>query len=339
MKKFKYIILAAAVLIIAGAGVSFHFYNLVFNPIIETEEFRLNLYGTEQPGQILESVRQQDSQADLRGLELLVRFKGLKTRSGSYVIKKGDSAKAIWSRLSSGSQTPVKVVINSCRDISHMAAQIGSQLMIDSAQIAQRLTDQAALDSLGYTIPTVFFMIVPNTYEFYWNVSLDAFMQRMVKEHDSFWNQERKDKAAGIGLTPLQVVTLASIVEEETAKTQEMPTVAGLYMNRYNRGMLLQADPTVIFALGGERPKRVLLKHLETDSPYNTYKYPGLPPAPIRFAGTASINAVLNYSRHNYLYMCAKEDFSGFHNFATTLSQHNANAKKYQQALSAAGIR
>jgi len=339
MKRLKYIIPVALTIIIAGAGICAYLYTLVFNPIISSEAFRLNLYGTEEPAQVMAMIQEKNPDANIKGLQLLTKAKGMGIHSGSYVIRKGDSAKSIWSRLSSGSQTPVKVVINSCRDIPRMAAQIGSQLMIDSAQIAARLTDPTTLDSLGYSIPTVFFMIVPNTYEFYWNVSADAFLQRMVKEHDNFWNKERTDKAAAIGLSPLQVVTLASIVEEETAKSQEMPVVAGLYMNRYNRGMLLQADPTVIFALGGERPKRVLLRHLETDSPYNTYKYAGLPPAPIRFAGTTSINAVLNYTKHNYLYMCAKEDFSGFHNFASTLSAHNANAKKYQQALSAAGIR
>ena len=188
-------------------------------------------------------------------------------------------------------------------------------------------------------IITIFCMIIPNTYQVYWNTSADALISRLVKERDRFWTDERKAKAKNIGLTEQEVVTLASIVEEETSKSDELTVVAGLYMNRLKRKMPLQADPTVIFALGGERPKRVLKKHLEVDSPYNTYKYPGLPPAPIRFVSTRSIDAVLNYSKHNYLYMCAKEDFSGYHNFTASLSQHNANAARYQRALRNAGIR
>ena len=220
-----------------------------------------------------------------------------------------------------------------------MAKAIAGQVMIDSASIVNRLSDPVFLDSIGYTPANVYCMIIPNTYEVYWNISADALISRLVRERDRFWNRERQDKAGSIGLTPQQVTTLASIIEEETAKNDELPIVAGLYMNRLHRNMPLQADPTVVFALGGERPKRVLKVHLEVDSPYNTYKYPGLPPAPIRFVSTRSIDAVLNYSKHNYLYMCAKEDFSGYHNFTSSLSQHNANAARYQRALSKAGIR
>mgnify|MGYP002523569627 CR=1 FL=1 len=211
--------------------------------------------------------------------------------------------------------------------------------MLDSAQIATRLNSESLLDSLGYTPATIYCMIIPNTYQVYWNTSADALISRLVKERDRFWTDQRKSKAKEIGLSEQQVVTLASIIEEETSKSDELPIVAGLYLNRLKKKMLLQADPTVIFALGGERPKRVLNKHLEVDSPYNTYKYPGLPPAPIRFVSTRSIDAVLNYSKHNYLYMCAKEDFSGYHYFTSSLSQHNANAARYQRALKNAGVR
>ena len=220
-----------------------------------------------------------------------------------------------------------------------MARAISAQVMIDSAQIASRLNSTSLLDSLGYTPATVFCMIIPNTYEVYWNISADALISRLVKERDRFWTDQRKARSGEIGLTEQQVITLASIVEEETSKSDEMPVVAGLYMNRLKKRMPLQADPTVIFALGGERPKRVLKKHLEVDSPYNTYKYAGLPPAPIRFVSTRAIDAVLNYRSHNYLYMCAKEDFSGYHNFTSSLTQHNANAARYQRALRNAGIR
>ena len=164
-------------------------------------------------------------------------------------------------------------------------------------------------------------------------------MQRMVKEHKAFWNEKRLKQAQDIGLTPIEVSTLASIVEEETANQTEKPMVAGLYINRLKKGMLLQADPTVKFSLQEFGLKRILFKHLEVDSPYNTYKYAGLPPGPIRIPSYQGLESVLNYTKHNYIYMCAKEDFSGTHNFAVTSAQHAANARKYQQALNRRGIR
>ena len=164
-------------------------------------------------------------------------------------------------------------------------------------------------------------------------------MIRMMKERRNFWNDNRKAKAAAIGLTIEEVATLASIVDEETNNDAEKPIVAGLYINRLKKGMLLQADPTVKYALGDFARKRILKADLEIDSPYNTYKYKGLPPGPIRIPTLQAIESVLNYTKHNYLYMCAKEDFSGTHNFASTLSQHNANARRYQQALNRLNIK
>ena len=167
----------------------------------------------------------------------------------------------------------------------------------------------------------------------------EQFVARMLKEHKRFWNSTRLAKAKAQGLTPDEVMTLASIVDEETAKDDEKPMVAGLYLNRLKRGMLLQADPTVKFALGEFELRRILYVHLQTDSPYNTYRYAGLPPGPIRIPSMSAIESVLNPERHPYIYMCAKEDFSGYHNFASTLTQHNANARRYQQALNKRGIR
>ncbi len=307
---------------------------MVAAPQISTEDFRIYITPEETSRQIVDDIQSHEPEGSLTGLRWLLKLRKYddNIKTGSYVIKKGARPLDLQKMLQSGSQTPVNVVINSCRTTDRMAAAIASQLMVDSASIQAFLTDTASLASVGCTPESVFELIVPNTYELYWNVSIESFMKRMAKERNAFWSN-RSAKAAEIGLTPHEVTTLASIVEEETAKTDEMPVVAGLYMNRLHRGMPLQADPTVIFALGGERPKRVLLAHLEVDSPYNTYKNTGLPPAPIRFTSTTAINAVLNYSRHNYLYMCAKEDFSGYHNFATTLSQHNANAARYQRAL------
>ena len=211
--------------------------------------------------------------------------------------------------------------------------------MIDSVDIAQLLTDTAYIHSIGYTKETLPALFIPNTYEVYWDMSAKDFIQRMEKENKAFWNTDRMEKAKAIGLSPIEVATLASIVEEETANNEEKPMVAGLYINRLKRGMLLQADPTIKFSLQDFGLKRILYKHLEVKSPYNTYKNAGLPPGPIRIPSIRGLESVLNHAKHNYLYMCAKEDFSGTHNFAVTSAQHAANARKYQQALNRRGIR
>ena len=314
----------------------------MFNkPVSDCPDYRIYIRPDDTADSVLQSIIQSDPLANTKALKFILDRRDYDShiRTGCYTVKSGALPKQVADMLTGGMQTPVRLTINSTRTVGQMARAIAGQVMIDSASIVNRLSDPVFLDSIGYTPANVYCMIIPNTYEVYWNISPDALLSRLVKERDRFWNQERRDKAGSIGLTPQQVTTLASIIEEETAKNDELPIVAGLYMNRLHRNMLLQADPTVVFALGGERPKRVLKVHLEVDSPYNTYKYPGLPPAPIRFVSTRSIDAVLNYSKHNYLYMCAKEDFSGYHNFTSSLSQHNANAARYQRALSRAGIK
>ena len=314
----------------------------MFNkPVSECPDYRIFIRPDDTADSVLRSIIQSDPLAKTKALKFILDRRDYDShiRTGCYTVKSGALPKQVADMLTGGMQTPVRLTINSTRTVGQMAKAIAGQVMIDSASIVNRLSDPVFLDSIGYTPANVYCMIIPNTYEVYWNISAEALTSRLVRERDRSWNRERQDKAGSIGLTPQQVTTLASIIEEETAKNDELPIVAGLYMNRLHRNMPLQADPTVVFALGGERPKRVLKVHLEVDSPYNTYKYPGLPPAPIRFVSTRSIDAVLNYSKHNYLYMCAKEDFSGYHNFTSSLSQHNANAARYQRALSKAGIR
>ena len=231
------------------------------------------------------------------------------------------------------------LTVGSVRTLDRMARNVARQLMIDSTEVARLMADTAYIRSIGYSKETLPALFIPNTYEVYWNLSAEELMQRMVKENKAFWNDKRMNQAKAIGLTPIEVATLASIVEEETANQNEKPMVAGLYINRLQRGMLLQADPTVKFSLQEFGLKRILYKHLEVDSPYNTYKYAGLPPGPIRVPSYQGLESVLNYTKHNYLYMCAKEDFSGTHNFAVTSAQHAANARRYQQALNRKGIR
>lgn len=260
-------------------------------------------------------------------------------RTGKYAIKPGDNMRYLYRRLSMGYQTPINLTVGSVRTLDRIARNTGRQLMIDSIEVARLLTDTTYIRSIGYTKETLPALFIPNTYEVYWDMSAEDFMQRMVKENKAFWNEKRMKQAEAIGLTPIEVSTLASIVEEETANAAEKPMVAGLYINRLKRGMLLQADPTVKYSMQDFALKRILYKHLEVDSPYNTYKYAGLPPGPIRVPSFQGLESVLNYTKHNYLYMCAKEDFSGTHNFATNSAQHAANARRYQQALNRRGIR
>ena len=336
----KVLLLIATAILLTGAAFTAYFYKIFTGPVSECPDYRIYIHPSDTQESIISAISGANPEARTKGLIYLLNHRNYSSNihTGCYTIKSGATPKQVADMLQGGAQTPVKLTINSTRSIGQMVHSIAAQVMIDSTQIASRLNDPALLDSLGYTPATIFCMIIPNTYEVYWNISADALIARLIKERDRFWNEQRRSKARQIGLSENEVMTLASIVEEETAKPDELPVVAGLYLNRLRKGMLLQADPTVIFALGGERPKRVLKAHLEVESPYNTYKHAGLPPAPIRFVSTRSIDAVLNYTKHNYLYMCAKEDFSGYHNFATTLSQHNANARRYQRALNKAGI-
>ncbi|MDR0657551.1 MAG: endolytic transglycosylase MltG [Mediterranea sp.] len=253
--------------------------------------------------------------------------------TGCYLIEPGDNAYRLYQRLAGGVQTPVSLTVGSVRTFDRLAHNVGNRLMIDSAEIACRLNDPVFIKSLGYTKETLYGFFIPDTYEVYWDMSVDDFFARMKKEHKRFWNRERLARAKAIGLTPEQVCTLASIVDEETNYAPEKPAVAGLYLNRLRKGIALQADPTVKFALQDFKLRRVTHAHLKVNSPYNTYKNRGLPPGPIRIPSLKAIDSVLNYEKHNYLYMCAKEDFSGSHNFATTLAEHMANARRYWKAL------
>ncbi len=252
---------------------------------------------------------------------------------GKYEIKNGMSNNELVDLLRSGNQTPVHITFNNIRTIDQLAGAVAKVIEADSASISDMLHDKTVLKENGFNENTVLGMFIPNTYEFFWNTTAKGFVNRMKKEYDKFWNKTRLNKAKQIKLTQNEVVSLASIIEMETKKDDEKPRVAGVYMNRINKGMKLQADPTVIYAIGDFSIRRVLKTHLDFDSPYNTYKYSGLPPGPISMPSIASIDAVLNYEKHKYLFFCAKEDFSGYHNFAVTLREHNLNAKRYQKQL------
>lgn len=272
------------------------------------------------------------------GFPLLSALSGYTVKSGCYAVEPKDNMFSVFRRLKQGRQTPVRLTIPNVRTMDRLAGTLGKKLMMDSAVVAQHFADSAFCRQYGYDTATMACLFIPNTYEVYWNTSLEDFMKRMQKENATFWNKERLRLAEAAGLTPNEVVTLASIVDEETANNAEKPMVAGMYINRLRTGMPLQADPTVKFALHDFSLRRIYHNHLNVESPYNTYRNTGLPPGPIRIPSIAGIDAVLNHVKHDYLYMCAKEDFSGTHNFARTYREHLANAAKYSKALNRRGI-
>jgi len=267
-----------------------------------------------------------------------LKYKRENMRTGRFQIEPNWSNLKLVRHLRNGKQEPVKVVLTHARLLENIAAQAARFIEPDSATMLQTFMNKDIQKKYGYTVETLPAFFIPNTYEFFWNTSAEEFMERMKKENDTFWKKEnRLEKAKKIDLTPTEVYTLASIVEKETNQNSEKKRMAGVYYNRLKINMLLQADPTIVFATRDFTAKRVLNKHKEFDSPYNTYKYVGLPPGPISMASIPSIDAVLNHEEHKYLFFCAKPDGSGFHDFAKTLAQHNVNARKYHQTLNRRG--
>jgi len=266
-----------------------------------------------------------------------------RVRGGKYVITKGMGNNAIINTLRS-QNTPVKVSFNNQETLSDLAGRIAQQIEADSSSLLLAFEDRVFTDSLGFNEDTRLGMYLPNTYELFWNTNAVQFRDRMHKEYKRFWNAERLQKAEDINLTPHKVTALAAIVQKETAKVAERPRVAGVYLNRIKQGMLLQADPTVIYAIKKETGnydtiiKRVLFRDLEIDSPYNTYKYTGVPPGPITMPDLSSIKAVLNAEEHDYLYFVVDVSNFGYHKFAKSLEQHNRNKIPYIRWLNQQNI-
>ena len=266
-----------------------------------------------------------------------------KIRAGKFKIDKGMSNEALVNYLRGGKPETIKLTFNNQDNLEKLAGRVAQQIEADSTSIVKALTDENFLKKNHLDQRTVLSLFIPNSYEFYWNTSAEKFRDRMLKEYKRFWNKKRLDKAAKLDMSPLEVITLASIVQKETAKVSERPRVAGLYLNRLKDNWPLQADPTVIYAIKEKYGKdtvikRVLNKDLEIDSPYNTYKNTGLPPGPIAMPDISSIDAVLNPEEHHYYYMCASVDKPGQHEFAKTHRQHIINARKYQKWISKQGI-
>lgn len=340
-KKSRNILLISIIgIILIGAACAGTLYITLFTPAFKVSA-DIYIDRDDTADSVFHKVQKIASPTGMQGFKWLNKYYDYdkNIRTGRYTIKSSDNMYHAFRRLLSGHQAPVKISFNNIRTRGQLAQILGKQLMIDSAEIARPLYDSAFYTPIGYKDETIISMFIPNTYEVYWNITADNLLKRMQKEHNRFWNKNRLDKAKAIGMTPEEVSTLASIVEEETNNNAEKPMVAGLYINRLNKGMLLQADPTVKFAWQDFGLKRIYNAHLNIDSPYNTYKYKGLPPGPIRIPSIKGIDSVLDYAKHNYIYMCAKEDFSGTHNFATNMAQHQANARKYWNALNARNIK
>lgn len=339
MKKVLLIFFSCLLLLIIGAGIyvysvissGFNIDKTVYVYVDESKDYDKLVQ------ELVDSAKIQHI-GDFNQVASFKRYPG-NMRTGRYAITPDDNVLTVVNKLQRGLQTPTRVTFNNMRLKEDLVERLSTQLMFSAEELSEVLDDSIKTASYGFNPQTIVAMFIPNTYEFYWDVSVDKFMSRMKKEYDNFWTKERLDKANDIGLSPIEVSTLASIVEEECMYSDEYAIVAGLYINRLKRGQLLQADPTVKFAVGDFSLQRILYKHLEIDSPYNTYIYKGLPPSPIRIPSIKGLDAVLNYAKHDYIYMCAKEDFSGRHNFAITSAEHGRNRAKYIAALNKRGIR
>lgn len=335
LSKTKKFVVALVVLIILALGITgLNYYLKYFGGSVTGKQEYLYIKTGANFADVYRTIREQGIVKDTTAFQwAAANMDYTRIKPGKYKLKKGMSNRAFVNMLKAGNQEAVKLSFRNLRLKEDFAGYIGRNLEADSVSVLRLLDSAKYVDEKGFTTDNVFSMFIPNTYELYWNTSATEFFDRMESEYKKFWTPARLEKAKAINLQPVEVSTLASIVDAEALHDQEMPTIAGLYMNRLNKGMKLEADPTVIFAQKDFTIKRVLSKYLVINSPYNTYMYAGLPPGPIMMPSIKAIDAVLNYQKHNFIYMCAKEDFSGYHNFATNEADHIANARRFQQAL------
>ncbi|MCR4680258.1 MAG: endolytic transglycosylase MltG [Bacteroidales bacterium] len=290
--------------------------------------------------QLLDSLEAHDVLRSEETFDMVAHYMKYKTvRVGHYTIKPKTSNFHLVRLLRKGQHYPVKFAFNNIRTIDQFAERAGKVLFFEPADLANLLHNNEFLSQYDLNVATCPALFIPDNYEFFYDITPEDFIERFHSYYKHFWNEERLKMADSIGLTPTEVVTLASIVEEENFRPQEKAIIAGLYINRLKKNMLLQSDPTVKFALGDFSRQRILLEDLKVDSPYNTYRFKGLPPGPIRFPEQSTVDSVLHYTHHNYLYMCAKEDFSGYHNFTSSAAVHKKNAALYRKALNERNIK
>ena len=323
---------------IVFAIMAYHIYGEIQRPNVKLDGRKtayLYIRTGSSYADVLKQLKDSSFVVDAKSFDWVARQKNYPqlVKAGRFKISDGMNNNQLVNLLRSGAQEPVKITIGKVRSLKRLAELVGNKLEMNDEDLYMLLTDNMFLSKMGKTQETAFTIFISDTYYFNWNTSAEQFVERMYAESVKFWNETRREQAQSVNLTPDEAFTLASIVEEETIKNDEKPDVAGVYLNRIRIGMPLQADPTVKFAVGDFELKRILNKHLEVESPYNTYKHRGLPPGPICIPSKSSIDAVLNYNKHKYLYFCAKDDFSGYHAFARTLIEHNVNAEKYRKAL------
>jgi UPF0755 protein len=339
--KSKTLLAIGLILILVLGGTALNYYLQYFKPNINGKQEYLFIKTGSDFNDVYATIKSENISRDT--LSFLNAAKNMqysgKIKPGRYRLQEGMSNRAFINMLKAGNQEAVKISFQNVRLKHTLAGMVSKKLECDSASISKLLDSTEYVQKFGFNTDNVYTIFIPNSYEIYWNTDAEAFFTRMHEEYTKFWNDERKSKAKGINMSKIDVTILASIVDAEALNDNEMPTIAGLYMNRLIKGMRLEADPTVIFAANDFTIRRVLNKHLRINSPYNTYLNTGLPPGPISMPSINAIDAVLNYEKHDYIYMCAKEDFSGYHNYASTLSQHLINAKKFQQALNERNIK
>ncbi|MCS6967044.1 MAG: endolytic transglycosylase MltG [Cytophagales bacterium] len=323
---------------------SLYFYQVFFaaNFLVNKPDKALYIPPKADFKQVIDSLRKGEffnDEVSFRFVAKLLRYQDRgKVKPGRYLIKSGMNNLAVVRKLRNGEQDPVRVTFTKVRTKQELVKKITRHLIADPMRLLSLLNDPTVTAAYGFTPETIVAMFIPNTYQMYWTTSEEALLQRMKQEYDRFWTPERKSKADAIGLTPLQVSILASIVEAEIKWHEEASRIAGVYLNRLNANWKLEADPTVVFAIGDFTIKRLSANDLKYDSPYNTYLYKGLPPGPINVPSPEVIDATLNAEKHRYMFFCAKEDLSGYHAFAKTYAEHLANAFRYHQALNRIGI-
>jgi len=342
MKARKILIVILFVFVIFFISFSFYFYQ-VFNTanfLVDGADKGFNIHANETFPEVRDRLYDEYYLQDVLSFSLLARLMKYdqNVKPGHYIIKANSTNYDVIKMLRAGEQTPVLITFSNVRLLEELSEKICAGIELDSKEFDSVLLNENTPPKYGFNKESFRCMFIPNTYEVYWTISKEKLLDKFKEEYDIFWNSSRLQKAKEINLTPVEVSVLASIVQAEARHNDESPIIAGLYLNRLKKGMPLQADPTLIYATGDFEIQRVLNIHKSIDSPYNTYKYAGLPPGPINFPSVISIDAVLNHDKNNYLYMCAKEDFSGYHYFTASLSEHLKNARKFQNALNKARI-
>lgn len=337
----KFIIALALVITILLIFTGVNYYYKYFGANVTGKQEYLYIHTGATYADVLKTIKEQDMVKDTVTFNWAATNMNYirRVKAGKYRLREGMSNRKLINMLASGTQEPIQLEFHGLRMKEQFAGFVSKKIEADSTSIINLLDSAGYVTKYGFTTDNVYTMFMPNSYQLYWNISPDKFFKKMYASYEKFWTPERKQKAAAINLSQQEISVLASIVDAEALHDNEMPAIAGLYLNRLKKGMKLEADPTVIFALNDFTIKRVLNKYLSYNSPYNTYLHTGLPPGPIMMPSVSAVNAVLDYQKSEYIYMCAKADFSGYHAFATNMTDHLVNARKFQEALNQRNIK